>query len=691
MRNEFYSKVLTPLKGKASNKKPVYGFDVETEHVSDDFKRKSGIVVEAQRQEFTLGSVVGKNSCEVFTDRKKMADYLLRESMRGSYIAATNLEFDFNILFSDRLKDFRYIYRHGLLAAIHSEMDGKKNRLWTLVDTGNYMKASVKTLGKIVGLPKLPHPSTMQLCEDGISMMSRRPKTEKEWKELEEYNVNDSTITYRFMEHFKNFCTAHNMKMRLTIGSTGMDYWRRNFQPYGMFRESDDQLRKHFLGAFRGGITQCFKRGTYDGKIFCFDYKSSYPGVMLKGVDGKGSYPQPSRSKYVEKGTTELIEMYEGICHAKIDAPYNYVPMLGMKAEGRLLFPYGSFDGWFTNYELRKAMDAGYEVTPDEMIYYEDLWKPFKEAVLQLYSLRKKYKKEGHPYEAMVKTLMNSGLFGKWGTNYNEQEEMKPADKLEFDNAGRAFLDGEHITGFTLSNEFLESGLVSMKKQGKPARYSFPILSSYTTMLGRMKLISNISSHKEDLVYADTDSAYMMKNCFETGEELGDFELQHTAESGLFIRSKLYRLMVNGKPICKSKGVGKFMQDDEDFPDRFLNAIATGRIRMERFSKMKESQRIGIKSGTAMKFSKIINLNDEKRDWNRKDFHVDDWQDSEPLKLREGLSVKDQLKALYAHQKVSNDATQAFLRSDLFDSHAVGSDISKEEFLNNEQWFATHE
>ncbi len=104
---------------------------------------------------------------------------------------------------------------------------------------------------------------------------------------------------------------------------------------------------------------------------------------------------------------------------------------------------------------------------------------------------------------------------------------MKPADKLEFDSAGRAFLDGEHITGFTLSNEFLESGLVSMKKQGKPARYSFPILSSYTTMLGRMKLITNISDHSKDLIYADTDSAYMMKNCFETGEELGDFELQH--------------------------------------------------------------------------------------------------------------------------------------------------------------------
>jgi hypothetical protein len=130
------------------------------------------------------------------------------------------------------------------------------------------------------------------------------------------------------------------------------------------------------------------------------------------------------KNRYKKK----LISNYEGICNAEIKAPYNYIPYLGCKSSsGKLLFSYGTFKGWFTNFELRKAMSLGYEVSPEQTIFYHSTIKPFKEAVEYLYKLRKEYKQQKSPFEAMVKVLMNSGLFGKWGTNPNNMEEHCPS------------------------------------------------------------------------------------------------------------------------------------------------------------------------------------------------------------------------------------------------------------------------
>jgi len=694
--------ILCPLKGRATNKFEVFGMDVETEHIRNDFLRKNGNCITAWKQDFVMGSIVGKDYKKVYWDREEMASALLHRRFRGSMIAATNLEFDFNQLYYDQINKFRLIYRHGLLAAVHSELDknqGRKGRDWKFVESGNYMKASVASLGKMLGIPKLSQPSTMTPNPEGLGILSRRPRNTIEEQELEAYNVQDSTITYKFMESMKDFCTRHNMKMKLTIGSIGQDFWRRNHQKCGLMREPEWMLRKHFLGSFRGGCTQVLKRGYYHGKVYCYDYKSSYPGVMLKGVDGKGGYPHPGSYVHRDTSTIEDVERYEGICYAKVKAPYSYMPILGIRHNGRLLFPYGTFEGWFTNYELRKCMNQGYEVEPGEMTYYHTLFVPFAEAVKQLYKIRQDYKHykknpdgtwEEHPYEAMVKTLMNGGLFGKWGTNYLEMEEVKSADKLSFDNKGRAFYDGKPIDGkYSISNECLEHGLVSVKKTDcKPMRYSFPILSSYTTMLGRMKLLTAVKSNQESVLYDDTDSAYCTTKCFPEGEELGDWELQKEADGALIVRNKMYKLDVNDEPaVCKSKGVGKFMSKDADF----MRAISTGRVSMERFTKMKESSRIGIKSGTVILFGKDLTLEDDKRDWQGKKFSIETLQDSKPLLMTNGLLSKElekaQKESLLMMQREENARMNQYINSDLFDKKSVGSDISNEEFLRNEQFW----
>ena len=686
-KRNFYKNLFMPLKAKAGNNFDVYGFDVETTHKREDFKRKSGKKVTCWKQEFLMGSVYGQNGKEVFWNRKEMANHLLKRKYMGSMMFATNLEFDFNMLYYDSLEKFKLVYNNGLIAAIRTETQSERRRKWTFTDTLNYMRCSLAKLGDIVHETKMTHPTTMAKAP-GISLYSRHPENSKEKQEVTDYNVNDSKITYLFAKKFKEFCQKHNMKMKLTIGSTGMDYWRRNHQKYPMQREKASLVMKHFQGSFKGGMTQTFKRGTYDKKMWYFDYRSAYPAVMTTGTDGKGNYPDPSSSVYKEKGNTELIEHYDGICYAKIKAPYNYIPYLGYKAlSGKLLFPYGEFDGWFTHYELRQAMNLGYEISPGEMIYYHNVIKPFKEAVNYLYKLRKEYKLKKSPFEAMVKVLMNSGLFGKWGTNPNNMEEIIPLKSIEFKN-GLPYYKGKPVEGAKIFESIgLFDGFITRKKQSKPFKYSFPIWSEYTTALGRNKLMMDIRKHPKHIVYCDTDSAVVTKPVFEEGQNLGDWEQEHELEGGTFIKSKLYMLKLKQeKYICKSKGVGKYMKEKDDF----IRTIHSGHVDMERFTKMKESNNIGIKAGSVMNFSKNLSFNDEKRNWHGKDFKLDEWHDSEPLKLVEGMTKIERLKVTQAYDRQQEKQMQKYFESDLFDKHAVGNDISNKEFHENETDFRNY-
>ena len=687
----FNKALFYPLKSKAENKFDVYGFDVETLHKQNNFSRKSGKEVNCMQQDFLMGSVYGKDGYKVFWDREDMREYLLNRKFRDSVIFATNLEFDFMQLYHDMIEKFHIIYNNSLLAAIYGEKQNDKKRKWVFNDTMNFMRSSLKKVGEIVGVEKLGPPSTFEKTD--IGLISRQPENARERKELIEYNINDSKITYLFAKKMRDFCTMHNMKMKLTIGSTGMDYWRRNHQKFPLKREHDEMVMKHFNGSFKGGMTQVFKRGLYDGKLWYYDYRSSYPRVMVDGVDGKGDYPDPSSYAYTHHGSTEIIELYDGIAHCKVKAPYDYIPYLGNRADDKLIFGYGNFEGWFTNFELRKAMDYGYEVDVGEMIYYRNNMRPFKEAVKYLYKLRKKYKAEKSDYQAMVKVLMNSGLFGKWGTNPNNMQEIISLKNVHFRD-GVPYYNNKKLDNFRVDefNNDLFSGFVSVKKKAKPFKYSFPIWSEYTTALGRNRLLCHIKDHEEQIIYCDTDSAIVKKPCFEEGDELGDWELEHKLKGGLFIKPKLYMIFKDDEDvICKSKGVGKFMNTR----DKFMKSLNEGKVEMERFTKMKESNNIGIKSGSVIRMFKRIGVEDDKRNWLGQRFRFDDFQDSKPLRIIDGVTefrYNDLMKkARDAYEREQERQMKAFINSDQFDKFSVGSDISAEEFIKNEQDFREYE
>jgi len=677
-RNKWFNDILMPLNSKAKNNFSVYGFDTETIHVRDDFSRKSGKLTRCYRQDFYMGSVVGKDFKRVFYDRKEMGDFLLYNlKFRNSMIFAHNLEFDFQNLYYDRLKDFNLIHRHRLLGAVYRYHDGFNRRKVTFSDTMNFMShCSLDSLGKIVNMPKMEHPPCFE--KGGIfRILSRPPKDDDEKHKLEMYNLNDSAITYQFAELLREYCNKMNMKLKFTIGSSGLDYWRRNYQKEPLRKEPEWMIRKHFQGSFRGGLTYVLKRGTYTGgKIWHYDYNSSYPSCLVKGVDGKGSYPYVNKAYHTLNPTDSHLE-YEGICLCDVKSPESYFPFLSVRSdmtENKLINPYGSFSGWFCNNEIRKCLDLGYEIDMKEMIYYPETWIPFKECVNILYKMRKEYKLNNHQFEGLVKITMNSGLFGKWGTNFLNNEEMIPMENIIINENGEMFYKGDLIKNPFMTEALnVFNGFVTRKKEGKPPRYSFPIISEYTTALGRIKLWTDIHPHEKDIIYMDTDSAFCMRPCFETSNELGSWKLEHDdIYKGIFIRPKFYAYYTESEGLkTKSKGVGSFMDKDN-----YIECLNEKFVPMSRFLRMKESNRLGIKSGSVIECSKDLHFEDDKRLW-EKDFNIDEFQDSKALLIDNGIMYNKEniLKMNILRNKRDDHG---------FSYDSKGDDISKEEFFKNE-------
>ena len=158
-------------------------------------------------------------------------------------------------------------------------------------------------------------------------------------------------------------------------------------------------------------------------------------------------------------------------------------------------------------------------------------------------------------------------------------------------------------------------------------RYSMPILSSYTSAIARVRLWNSIKNRSRYLVYTDTDSAVMTRPVLEQGEELGDWELESRPDGGIFIRPKMYMLYKDGNYCIKAKGIGSSVRSRHTL----LSSISKGFAEIERFTRMKESSRIGIPSGSVFRIVKDIGLEDDKRDWGGSRFNINRWQDSRSI------------------------------------------------------------
>jgi len=613
---KYWRNTLTNLRGKI-RKYDFVGFDVETYGDENEFLSGGFYFYEK-----------GKEVFEYFYDKEEMLKFILSRRFKNKYVVATNLGFDLSVLFwgTKYWNNIHLVSRGSDILMANYDL-GNNNGKIRFIDTFNFVGFGVAHLGRIIGVDKLNKPIWLGDRKPRGKVLLRKEEQflrdtpskrlgidpYGEWEHLKRYNKVDCKISCDFMYFLQEGINKAGGNLKVTIGSTSMDVWRRGHLDRRLTKESYalgcDEVRDFIFSAYYGGRTEVFQRGTFNNVNY-YDINSLYPSVMKK------SFPVPQSVKKVNVPSVENIRKYEGVTECDVNSPIIDIPLLPIKLrDGKLIFPVGDFKGTWNNVELRKALELGYKITPRKQIIYTETFKPFGSYVDTFYDMRMKEKEKGSPLELVYKLLLVN-LYGKFAQKNRQSLKIKIIKNLSDDELMKYAFDEELAKNFVVKDDVL----IEIKKGVFDGIFSFPIFSSYTTSYARLLMYDYLQ--ERDVIYMDTDSIVTKDELKNTSRELGCMKLEGHINTGIFIKPKMYML----DDDIKIKGVTRCTSEE------FKNILGGGTVTKMKFSKLRESVRRGIKPNTKINVTKSLNLKDTKRKWNDI-FIVSDKERSTPLEV----------------------------------------------------------
>lgn len=574
-----FSKIMSKLKGKIK----VYdfvGFDVETYDLN-------GV------QTFYFGSIYyydenGKEQFETYFDKDTLIRRILTPYFASKYIVATNLSFDYTSLFYETSfwNDFNIIYRGSDMILATYSID--KKRKIKFIDTFNYVGFSVEKLGQIIGISKMEKPEYIG---------KRKSNNQKELNYFIEYNKYDCKISCDFMYFLQKGVNEMGGQLKLTIASTSLDTFRRQYQTFKWIQESlklkDEKVKSFIQKAYYGGRTEVFKRGKLKNMNY-YDINSLYPSQMLKDI------PNPNTVFKPDTVSIDNILKYDGVTYCYVITPKNLnYPILPYRSiDKKLIFPLGNFTGYYNNNELRYAISKGYKVIPYKQVLYRHTFKPFNSYITSLYNKRKEFKKQNNNMEIVTKLLMNS-LYGKFAQSKRVDTTITDLNNISQKEKVKALL---YTEGNIKDNFLIQSNTIEFE-----GIFTFPIVSSYISSYARILMHRYIEDY--NAVYCDTDSIVTDKYIPES-KELGEMKLESVLKECEFIKPKMYKMIdTNNKTTIKMKGINKASDQD------FINSLDGLTINKVKFTKLRESIRRGFKPNTVIEINKNLSLQDTKRLW----------------------------------------------------------------------------
>lgn len=341
---------------------------------------------------------------------------------------AVNAEYDLVNLFGPwlgKLTTLQYV-SSGLMRAIWRE--GKV----TFYDTMRHWAASVESMGKTIGLPKLSMPHLGCTCDDCV-----------------EYCKRDTEITWRFVDEMLSRYEAIGLdKVRSTLPSMALQLFKQFY--VSEFPELPEYHRDFFHRGYYGGRVEVYKMGLISGVINHYDVNSLFPSVMRDYT-----YPDLTSGYVTDKPDFEKDGMFEGWVYQ----PKSDYPCLPVR-HNEILFPYGSLYGIWPYPEIRQLLqDGGKVIRCKEAIEFDATESPFINYVNFCYGKRLEATEE---LDKIFWKLMLNSLYGKFGQS-----------------------KGLHII-FDDEEKILEG----------VAKHANVIWSAYVTSYARLRLLSFLRSSK---------------------------------------------------------------------------------------------------------------------------------------------------------------------------------------------------
>jgi hypothetical protein len=542
---------LKPITSPLPEEVPFAVFDIEAEPSRED---------EPLNTKFLAAGIFDGSRYVEVSSVSGLLDVLLSDRYEGYWIYAHNGSgYDFLFLMHElnrRKANFR-AFRTG--GRFFLSVEGRE-----LLDSACILRGSLEEIGESLGLQK----RKLDKPEDFFKRIRFY------WPTLgREYMRRDCETLYEAITVIRDACRRLGCSLRPTLASTSMDLYRRRYladpipgQPW--YSPTELAARQAYSGGRVENFTRLMRKGG------CWDLNSCYPRAMQDPV------PAELKRTYVNSG--HVLPDF-GVAKATVKIPPDeWVPPLAFKANtGKLLFPTGEWEQWFTTLELRRVIERYGKSAVNVTEAHEYIGRPlFKAFIDSLYAVRQQAKDRGdHVMAYACKILMNS-FYGKLGTN-------REREKLVF---------GPEYYGYPYDNPKELARLERMKRQGfrasvkeyseehfiygvpvflEHAPYIFPATAAWITAHARIEqLYPLLVSAGKSLVYCDTDSIY--RECDnpqelyldQIGDDLGDLKLEAEIARGEFVAPKCYWYEVTDGQYQRDKAKSK----TPDKVDRFHGA-----------------------------------------------------------------------------------------------------------------------
>jgi hypothetical protein len=413
-------------------------------------------------------------------------------------------------------------------------------------DSYRLMPDALEKIGKTVGLPKIELDPTLI--------------HEKEFHEVLDYCYRDCEIVLRGLQLMRDTLTAQGCDFAFTLASIATRYLRRmplqwhkftKRAPGGKFIPRDDfKIWDRFCYlAYYGGRTEMFWLGIIRGKIYWFDIVSSYPASMrlLLPLYFKGQYTPPVNM--TKAGLAKFLA-HPGITECVVRIPdTEYITCLPVKLKDeRLVFPVGIVSGAWTNIELSRALELGYEFLHVGVQHRFEGAHVLQGFIDKFYRLRQSAKDEKDEFGSYTFKILLNSSYGK---------TVETVDRLSFITAGEIVGCEEEGGRVEATNT---QGVYSVKQEEiGPFRHT--AMGAYITAYSRLRLFNmahEMHQKGATIYYMDTDSLMLDMPLPETatGSGLGQWELVDILKEVELILPKVYRTVsATGKPdVYKCKG-----------------------------------------------------------------------------------------------------------------------------------------
>jgi hypothetical protein len=322
-----------------------------------------------------------------------------------------------------------------------------------------------------------------------------------------------------------------------------------------------------------GGRCEIFYTKPVTARVYEYDINSSYPYAMKTE-----RFPNLDT---IQVGKKSPDFSAEGVACCTVTAPNIEFPLLPYKSErgSKLLFPTGTFTGFWTYPELRKALELGYSIgRVHRCIEYQSMPSPFAPYIDFLYDWRQRVRGTDELLSYTLKIAMNS-TFGKFG----EEGELQVISR------------GKRYTLRQIPS------------------HSNMVWAAYILAYGRLNLYDKMveASTLGQLLYCDTDSVFIKTNRppFPDSKELGALGKKGCYAYAHFKLPKLYQVDAH----YKAKGVPLDKRRKEDMEHLKREFFNDGIAEFLKPYRWLESKKLKEQPNVWREVAKQINASYDKR------------------------------------------------------------------------------